>query len=167
VRKYEFVLGKYLGLSLMLLVNLVVMALIFLGYHWIMISRPQFGLVTAVFLIYLEVAFVTAIAMMFGSVASPILSAVFTFVMFFAGHFADAYMLLAQRGKHLGQPLMKHFFLFLYWVMPNLTFFDRKNEAVHQLPIATSDVALACAYCVIYSTILLIVSLYAFKRKNF
>lgn len=167
VRKYEFILGKYVGLLLMLLANVAFMGAIFLAYHWFMIAPPRFALVVAMFMIYLEVVFVTAVAMLFGSVASPILSAVFTFFMFLAGHFADAYMLLAERGKYLGQPLMKFFFRFLYWVMPNLTFFDRKREAVHQLPIPAKDVVLVFAYCAIYSAILLIVSIYAFRRRNF
>lgn len=167
VEKYEFLLGKYVGLLLMLLVNVAVMGGIFLGYHWVMIAPPRPALAAAVFLIYLEVAFITGIAIMFGALASPILSAVFTFCMFLAGHFADAYMLLTERAKHLGQPVLEWFFWLLYWVMPNLTFFDRKNEAVHSLPIPAKDVVLAVAYCIVYSAILLWVSMGVFKRRSF
>ncbi|NOZ23255.1 MAG: ABC transporter permease subunit [Planctomycetes bacterium] len=168
VEKYEFIVGKYIGLLMMLFINILIMGVIFLAYHWLTLGRPGLRLPLAVFMIYLELAFITAMAMMFGSMASPILSAVFTFCMFLAGHFSDAYMLLVKRAEKFHRPVSAVLFRFLYWVMPNLTFFDIKSEAVHPtLPLYAKDILLPIAYCIIYSTILLIVSLYFFKRRNF
>ncbi|MEW6354780.1 MAG: ABC transporter permease subunit [Planctomycetota bacterium] len=168
VEKYEFILGKYIGLLLMLFVNILIMCAIFLAYHWLTLGRPSLRLPLAVFLIYLELVFITAMAMMFGSMASPILSAVFTFCMFVAGHCSDAYMLLAERAQKFHQPVSGNLFRFFYWVMPNLTFFDIKSRAVQPtLPLVAKDIVLPIGYCVIYSAILITISLFFFKRRNF
>src|SRR5881394_2954821 len=74
----EFLLGKYLGLSLTLLVNVVVMGL-GLSAAVVYVKRGWDPLVIhiwpAILLIYVELTILTAVAMLFSSFSSPALSA--------------------------------------------------------------------------------------------
>src|SRR5918994_3108390 len=87
----EFLLGKYLGLCLTLLVNVVVMgvgvslALLYVSRGWDPLNPTIWP---AVLLIYLELMLLTAVALLFSSFSSPALSALFTFLIFVAGHFS-------------------------------------------------------------------------------
>src|SRR5216110_1831900 len=78
----EFLLGKYLGLSLTLLVNVVVMGL-GLSAAVVYVKRGWDPLVIhiwpAVFLIFIELMILTAVALLFSSFSSPALSALLTF----------------------------------------------------------------------------------------
>ena len=72
IDRYQVVIGKYLGLCLTLLVNVVVMgagislALLFVG------GLPLAGSVWgSIFLIYLELTIITAVAILFSSFSSP------------------------------------------------------------------------------------------------
>jgi ABC-type transport system involved in multi-copper enzyme maturation permease subunit len=164
VRTYEFILGKYFGLLLTLLINVVVMGAVFLAYLYAWVHVANMGLVKAILLIYMEVVVVTALAIFFSTMASPILSAVFTFCIFVAGHFVSMLSVLAKfvessAGKvacYVGQ-----------FILPNLYFFDVKLDAVHGRPIPVWEVIQATGYGIIYVAILLIISVKIFGRKNF
>jgi len=91
VGRGEFLVGKYFGLCLTLLVNVVVMgigvslALIYVNHGW---DPLIVNVWPAVFLIYLELTILTGVALLFSSFSSPALSALLTFFVFIIGHFS-------------------------------------------------------------------------------
>ena len=115
----EFLLGKYLGLCLTLLVNVSVMgagvslALLYVKRGW---DPLIVSIWPAVLLIYLELAILTAVALLFSSFSSPALSALLTFFIFIAGHFSAD---LKTFAASLGGAAARWFFTGLYYVLPN------------------------------------------------
>src|SRR5215510_4511056 len=103
VGRGEFLVGKYLGLCLTLLVNVVVMAagvslaLMYVSRGW----DPLIPTIwPAVLLIYIELMLLTAVALLFSSFSSPALSALLTFLVFVIGHFsADLKSLAGSMGS--------------------------------------------------------------------
>src|SRR5437660_808441 len=95
----EFLLGKYLGLCLTLLVNVVVMA-VGLSLALIYVKRGWNPLVAriwpAILLIYVELMILTGVAMMFSAFSSPALSALLTFFVFDIGHFSGDLKMLGH-----------------------------------------------------------------------
>ncbi len=164
VRTCEFILGKYFGLLLTLLVNVLVMGAVFLAYLYGWVRVGNMGLVKAIFLIYMELVLVTALAIFFSTMASPILSAVFTFCMYILGHCTAAFSLLATYVESSAGRAACYVAQFL---LPNLYFFDVKLDAVHGRPIPALEVAQAAVYGVMYSAILLLIAVKIFDRKNF
>src|SRR6266568_528866 len=86
----QFLLGKYLGLCLTLLINVVIMgigvslALLYVKRGW---DPLVIHIWPAILLIYVELTIVTAVAMLFSSFSSPALSALLSFFVFVIGHF--------------------------------------------------------------------------------
>ena len=82
IHRYEFILGKYFGLCLTLLVNSAVMAggislaLIYLKRG---LDQIQLKILPTAYLIFLELMVVTALSLLFSSFSSPALSALMTF----------------------------------------------------------------------------------------
>jgi ABC-type transport system involved in multi-copper enzyme maturation permease subunit len=140
------------------------MGAVFMAYLYLWVRIANLGLVEAILLIYMEVVVVTALAILFSTMASPILSALFTFCMYVLGHCTGGFALLATYVKSTGGKLACYAAQFL---LPNLGFFDVKTEAVNGLPIPGTEVAMAVVYGVVYAAILLIVSVKIFGRKNF
>src|SRR3954467_10903598 len=91
VGRGEFLIGKYLGLCLTLLVNVVVMGL---GVTLALLKVRRGGdpsvlnIWPAILLIYVELMILTAVALLFSSFSSPALSALMTFFVFIIGHFS-------------------------------------------------------------------------------
>lgn len=165
ITRTEFLFGKYLGLCLTLLVNVSVMALgITLALLYVEAGELIGSCLAAISLIYLELAILTSIAILFSTFSSPTLSALLTFLIFVIGHFSAA---LNQVAASIGSSGAKLFFNALYYFLPNLSFFSFITNAAHgQIPSLTHITA-AAAYAAIYIFILLACASIIFGRRNF
>ena len=161
----EFIAGKYLGLCLTLLVNVLVMGIgVSLALLYVGGGNLAGSIWAAIFLIYLELAIITAIAILFSSFSSPALSALLTFFVFIIGHFSQTLHELAGR---LGSAITEFFFNFLYYFLPNLSFYSFITNASHGDFPPVSMLGGAFLYAVIYISILLAATILIFKRRNF
>jgi Cu-processing system permease protein len=91
IARYQFVLGKYLGLLALLALHVMIMGTLILGVLWSqdMPIKPMYF--TAIGLLYFEIALVTSVAILFSSFSTPILSSLFTVGFFMAGHESSGY----------------------------------------------------------------------------
>ncbi len=93
IDRWQFLLGKYLGLLLTLYLLTLVMTGVFLAVTWILnrsIADPYFGLATlkslkAIGLGCLELGVIMAFALLFSSFSTPILSGFMTLMVLIAG----------------------------------------------------------------------------------
>jgi ABC-type transport system involved in multi-copper enzyme maturation permease subunit len=164
VPRYVFLLGKYSGLALTLLVNVGIMAAGF--FLTVLVSKAgvDLALVKAVGLIFMELLVITAVAVMFSTFTTPTLSATFTLAIYVIGHLTDD---LRTLGAKLGESLTKVILDVLYYSLPNLDYFNVKGQAVHGLPIEPSYLVSAATYGIAYTTILLILACLIFQRRDF
>ncbi|MGH7255733.1 MAG: ABC transporter permease, partial [Nitrospirales bacterium] len=88
ITRVQFILGKYLGLGLTLLVNITIMVVMFSATLWM--DRVPITLVhfQALELIFIEWLVVTALALLFSTFSSSTLSAILTLAFFVIGHLA-------------------------------------------------------------------------------
>lgn len=165
VGRGEFLVGKYLGLCLTLLVNVAVMAVgIILALLYVKGSDLIPSILPAVFLIFLELMIITAVALLFSSFSSPALSALLTFFIFIIGHFsADMKTFAASLNSTAAQYLFK----FLYYLLPNLANYEFITKASHGMKPTAQMLVAITAYTIVYIAILLSVATLIFSRRNF
>lgn len=163
----EFIVGKYLGLCLTLLVNVLVMgagvslALIYVSRGF---DPLALRIWPAVLLIYIELMILTGVALLFSSFSSPALSALLTFFIFIIGHFSSDLKGLATT---MGSTAARWLFRALYYLLPNLANLSYITPAAHgQLPSA-SYTATAILYSLIYIVVILSAATLIFRRRNF
>jgi ABC-type transport system involved in multi-copper enzyme maturation permease subunit len=165
VGRGEFVIGKFLGLCLTLLINTIVMglgvsiALLYVGDRSLTIS-----IWPAVFLIYFELVIITAVAIMFSSFSTPALSALLTFFVFVIGHLSTS---LRDLGGGLQSRIAAAVLGTIYYVMPNLALFSFRTEAATGLVPTVPMLGYAVAYSALYCVVLIAVSIMIFSRRNF
>lgn len=165
VARGEFVVGKYLGLCLTLLVNVSVMgAGVSLALLYVGGGNLALTIWGAVFLIFLELCILTAVAILFSSFSSPALSALLTFFIFVIGHFSES---LRDFAARLGSQTAKIFFSAIYYILPNLSFFSFATSAAHGDQPPAAMLAGATAYAVLYVAVLLAAAILIFSRRNF
>ena len=177
IRRSEFIAGKYAGLLLTLLVNVVVMtvalyAVLFflsrgvsprLQQAW---DAPALdpALLKAIALIYLNLAVVTAVAVFFSTYSSPLLSAVFTLGIYLVGQFnADLrrfdLIVDSQAAVALARACS--------YVLPDFGRFDVKLAVVHGVPVSDAYVLTTAAYAVAYIAALLFGAIVIFSKRDF
>ncbi|MGE3842786.1 MAG: ABC transporter permease [Vicinamibacterales bacterium] len=177
ISRAQFIVGKYLGLVLTLVVNIGVMAtalFVVLGAtDWFTVEGvrqsweapamdPQ--LLKALLLILVQLALVTAIALLFSTFSSPLLSAALTFGLFIVGHFnADLRNFQSVVDSRALAVLLQA----LYYVLPNLGSFDIKGQVVHAQPVTWTYIALTLGYAAVYIGAVLSGAVWIFSRRDF
>jgi ABC-type transport system involved in multi-copper enzyme maturation permease subunit len=177
LRRHEFIVGKFAGLALTLLVNISVMAaalyavlglMLWLqpGLATVSIEAPVLDpqLLKAFGLLYVQLLVVTSVALFFSTFSSPILSAAFTFGLYIVGHFNsdlanfEAVVKSAAAGW-LGKGL--------YYILPNLAPFDVKAAVVHGQQVTAAYVALTAGYGFLYAGAMVALAILIFSRRDF
>ncbi len=177
ISRAQLVLGKYAGLALTLAVNVAVMTLaIYAVLAWWQAQTPPDvragweapaldpALLTAIGLIYLELLVIVAIAIVFSCFSSALLSAAFTFGLVIAGHFSQD---LRNFNQVVDSPAAQAVARALYYLLPNLSFFDVKARVVHGEAVGAGEIGLAAAYACVYVSALLTLAVWVFSRRDF
>jgi ABC-type transport system involved in multi-copper enzyme maturation permease subunit len=167
VGRGEFLVGKYLGLCLTLLVNVLVMgvgvslALLYVNKGW----DPLIPTIwPAVLLIYMELMLLTAVALLFSSFSSPALSALLTFMVFIIGHFSAD---LKSLAVSLGSSSARTLFTALYYLLPNLANYSFITPAAHGRAPSAGFVFATGLYALVYIAVILAAATLVFSRRNF
>ncbi len=148
-----------------LLVNVLIMGIgVSLALLYVGGANLAVSIWGAIFLIFLELTILTAVAILFSSFSSPVLSALLTFFIFIIGHFSSS---LRDFAENIGSHATKLFFNFLYYVLPNLSFYSFNTNASHGDVPPASMLGGAILYAVIYVGILLAATVLIFSRRNF
>jgi len=162
IHRFEFVLGKYAGLVLVLLVNTGVMTI---WFSLILLIKgmfdPMLGL--AVLMLFFQFLLVTAIAVLFSCLSTPILSSVFTLALYVVGHLLWSLPMLEER---LTSTAARALCRGLYYLLPNLGNFDIKGEVVHGLSIDPAVSGFALLYLVLYGAAVLAGACAIFQNRE-
>ncbi|HEU5322041.1 MAG TPA: ABC transporter permease subunit [Methylomirabilota bacterium] len=167
VGRGEFLVGKYLGLCLTLAVNVAVMGA---GVSLALIAVKgeltplAFRLWPAVALIYAELTVLTALALLFSTFASPVVSAFATLALFVIGHFSAD---LRGLGELIESPAAARVLDALHLALPNFANFAFITPAAHGIMPSPAHVGTAAAYAAAYGAVLLAAAALVFSRRDF
>ncbi len=164
IHRYEFLLGKFLGLNITLLVMVVIMSVVFFGLMFLYGSKFESKFLIAILLIFMELAVITAISILFSSFTTPILSSVFTFFLYLIGHFSQNFKFFIAKTK---APIGKLLIRVLYYILPNLEKFNIKTEVVHNLPLSSNFILYSLLYGIFYVLAVLFLSALIFHKRDF
>lgn len=160
-----FIIGKYFGLCLTLLLNVFVMAVgVSLALVYVGAGHLAMSIWGSVFLIFLELTILTAVAIVFSSFSSPMLSALLTFLVFVIGHLSAS---LRDLAAGMGSAAATVIFDVIYYLLPNLAHFSFRTEAANGLVPNSAMIFGGIAYAIVYVAILLTISITIFSRRNF
>jgi ABC-type transport system involved in multi-copper enzyme maturation permease subunit len=166
LRRWEFLLGKFTGLTLTLTINTAAMAAgLFLAMLFVKhsLQRGDVMVLVAVYFILLKLTLVVALAMMFSCFTSPLLAILFTGGLYVAGLF------VAQlRNLQTTQitPQTQRLFAVLSYVLPNFENYDVMGAAAHGRGIPGSLTLHNTFYTILYCAIVLSVATVIFSRKD-
>ncbi len=164
VERWQFVLGKFAGLNATISVLVIGMTVILLGAVWIELGHFKPQLLQAVLLTYMELMVLTSLSILMSVICSPILGAIFTFLLYIIGHTSGDLRELAQ---HFGSGSAKTMTNVAYHVLPNLEYFNIRAKVIHGVHIDAAYLVFACAYGLIFCVVFLVIAGAIFERKEF
>lgn len=167
IQRYQFILGKYGGLCLTLLVNTAVMT----GALALALLYAQGGfdplllrLWAAAYMLWLELLVMTAWALLFSAFSTPALSALFTVLLFILGNWAGDLRNVAETSPAWLTRIVARV---LYTLAPNLANFNFIAPVAHGQSVPLRLAAGVTAYALIYIGVLLATTVLIFQRRDF
>jgi Cu-processing system permease protein len=174
--RWHFIVGKYIGLMMVMGFNLAVMTMVFFFLLRYINCKPDSGLLLAIYLIFLEMGVVVAVALLFSSFSTPVLSALFTLGVYIAGHLAGDILnhlnFIQKYGSRLpGTPIVTPFEQKLvhgvYYIIPNLENFNIRGRVVYHLPIGEHYVLYTTFYGLAFISMYLLIASLWFNKRDF
>jgi len=165
VRRWEFIVGKFFGLAGTLMVNTFFMAigvfgaLLYVSHHF---QSGDAWVLVALYFIVLQFVIVTALALLFSSFSSPLLSAVFAFSLFVIGSFAEDLRGFAS----LTQGVLRWLAVGAAYLVPNFSALNVISSVAHSQPVSGQLVLYNTIYAAIYAAAAVSGAVLVFERRN-
>ena len=163
ISRWQIILGKYFGLTVTILLNVFAITLCLFLADYFIEGTVDFGLLPGIFLIILEILLVIAFAIFFSTFTSPLLSAIFTLVIFVIGHLAPSIQIFTKlRPDDPTNTVL----LAIYKILPNLENFNIKTEVVEHIALPEHMILNSVIYGISYIAILLFLTSWIFAKKD-
>jgi len=163
VPRWAFCLGRYLGLTGLLAVNVALMLVVLA----VVLRLAGYGLsatvIEAALLIAVELYVLSAVALLFASFSTPILASAFAFSVFLIGHLLSDLEAFAQRSQSEAARTLARGF---YFLLPDLELLNLKAQAANELTAAASFVWHSAAYGLVYAALVLLLAIFIFARRD-
>jgi ABC-type transport system involved in multi-copper enzyme maturation permease subunit len=160
----QFIIGKYLGLTFIVVANIALMFAMFLATVWLSGNVIYGSLFQAVELILVETLLVMAIAMFFSTFSSSTLSATMTIGFYIIGHLTSDLKAIAEKSH---SQMIEAFMTGLYYLCPNLELLNIKGQAGSGVLMEMGYQVAATAYGLLYAGLLLTGACFIFQQRDF
>ncbi len=167
VSRAEFVVGKHVGLSAVLAVLLAAMTAIFLTVLSAkQIPYPVNSIVLTVLFQFLELSLIAGVAILFGVFTSSLIAMMLTLAVYLMGNFSRDIVTL---GNLADNPGVRQMTQNLYLVLPDLSRFNLKNEAIYGMALLPQPLDLlgSAVYGLVWIGLVLAIAVLIFSRREF
>jgi ABC-type transport system involved in multi-copper enzyme maturation permease subunit len=168
--RWEFVLGKWLGILLTLAVQMAVMGVVLGIVLAAQDAHVDVATAKAVWLLFVNVMLVTSIAVFFSAFSSPFLSGFFSLGCFVVGRSVPDIRALGEKAGSTTRAALN----VACDIVPNLHLFypsgsivGAEEVSVHRQFVGADYILSATGYGVAYSLIVLVFAMLIFRKRDF
>lgn len=164
ISRRSYLVGKWMGLSAALWVLAAALGLAL----WLVMTARGYAdhgpaIAQAVYLAGLELSVVTAVAVLFSSLSTPILSSLYTLGLYVVGQWSFDLRALAAQLPSQVATLMGA----MADVVPNLPIFNMRSLAASGMTASAEHVLIASLYALLYCGAALTIATAAFETRDF
>ncbi|MHB8844641.1 MAG: ABC transporter permease [Nitrospirota bacterium] len=180
VSRSQYILGKYFGMVMLIVVTIGILSVLAMGatvylksVHASYFTRFSWsGIVLAVVLTIEMLMLLSAVSFLFASFTSiSFITLVLTIITYIIGHSLTTVKALVESpAATLGfdvSPVTIKVVQAAYYLFPNLSLFNIKLQAAHDLPISASYIVWTVLYGLVYSGLSIALAALIFRKKEF
>lgn len=168
VKRHEFLLGKFVGGVLTLLVNLSLMTVVFMAMvAWKMGWHVEWALLKGILMIFFQVFLLTSLAILFSVFTTPVVNFFLTSAMYIIGSLSSVTLSLSRLPEKA--LIVRWFFAFLHYVVPNFANFFTQNPLIHPEVVIKNELTYYVEnilYAIVYASVVLIIAILLFERRE-
>ncbi len=135
LRRFEYLLGKFIGIQLIIILNLALMAVLCLAILWTREKILSTVMIKSVLLTYFELIIVSgftfAVSVVSSSAVLPIICGAFIYLV---GHLVEYLKGLSNHAVEAGHTVVAGLTRLLYGLLPNLSKFNLRDQLIHLAP---------------------------------
>jgi len=170
VQRWQFLLGKYLGAVLALLLMIALMTVFMVALFWVFQKPPAekvAEVATQPFMYWMEMSLLSAVGMFFSTFIAPLVNFFLTIGMWLVGTVLNPlYDTLAKNGQN---GVMKGIAQIVTNVLPNFANYDTKNPIINPGQVIQNGALYkwsTVGYTAMYVGILLLLAIVVFDRRE-
>ncbi|HUU54204.1 MAG TPA: ABC transporter permease subunit [Armatimonadota bacterium] len=174
VRRFEFVLGKYVGALIILAAIVATMTVVLVGVLMLQDSLVQDlpdsafnpnlkGVVFAAIMNYFAIAVLTGLIILISTVASTTMTVISAFIIWAVGSLQST---ISDLAAHAELPVTKALLTVVYLIVPKLENFDFRNEVSNFVPISYGTGWEAVIQGIGYTAVVLILASIFFNDRQ-
>jgi len=163
VNRVDFLLGKYLGTAVTVVTVMILMAVMHIFVMLLSGVHIHTNLLWAIYLSLIEASLIASIMAFFSSFSTPVLGSFFTVCVVVSGSLSKDLLAFAER---FGTGIFKVIARGAYYVLPNLSLFNIRQEAVHGLPLPDGFIYSVTIYGIFYTLFMLFLSALIFRKRD-
>ena len=164
LRRWEFVIGKYCGLMLVLLLSVVMMTAWFALFMALSKVPVDPRLLLPVGMLVLRLGIITAVAVLFSTFVTPISGTVFALGVYFLGNLSRSLLYWGTRDR---PPFVRLVSTLAYYAVPNFANLDYSGAVIHGQAVNPVQVWLGVLYAAVYIIAVLLLAVLVLNRRNF
>jgi len=176
LRRVTYLIGKYLGAQLTILLNIVLMSLLFLLILFLQSRRyvdegggTSFSITAlitskAMLLVYFELLILSALAFAISTLSTsatlPVIIGIFIYIV---GHSVNY---LKNLSEHAASEFMSFIIRQFYLILPNFSNFYLRNQLVHNDPYVPQGIVKLLIYALLYAGFGMVIAYILFRKKD-
>lgn len=174
VNRYEYILGKYLGIICLIAINLIILTLLLTGILLMKENVLNLGVLKAMILVLAQCMIIGSITVLLSLWVTPPVNFSLMALILIIGNLSNAYlgyligmMLTASSGVMMGLVYAVTLILqAVKIVLPTFAFFNIKDAIVHSYFVSNFYIFEVVLYSVLYTSFILLVSYIVFEEKD-
>ncbi|MBT4793033.1 MAG: ABC transporter permease [Halobacteriovoraceae bacterium] len=163
VKRHEFIIGKILGLNLVLMLNIAILSVFtYLTYFYIGGVFTSL-LIWTIFFIMLESLLVLLLVCLLSLITTQTLTVIISLAVYVTSHGIHTAL---KTSFTQSQPLLEQLLKILHYILPAFYKLNIKSFLLYQQEIATSYLLGASLHTLFYCLFLVFLCIYVFKTKD-
>jgi Cu-processing system permease protein len=179
ISRSQYIVGKFFGMTLLIIAAMALLcAFAVLSIFMIKLTYPGYYQRFSWPMVLLALSFsvmplilLSAMSFLFASfTSSSFVTLVLTMISYIIGRSSYDVKALVESPGAAGihsSPITVKLVQIAYYLFPNLSVFDIRTQAAHDLPLASSYIAWTILYGVVYTSLVVVVAALIFRRREF
>lgn len=162
VRRWEYIVGKILGILCILIINMILLGSIIVGFFMTLGGEVSASIFYSLIFILFEGFLSLLIVLNFSLITNKTLSIIFTFFFFVSGHFVSDVVIRKFEARPIIGTILSNY----HYILPRFDKFNFKDHVVHGEYIDPSIIFSSLVYCILFSIALILLSCWILGNKN-
>lgn len=164
IQRFHFVIGKFLGLVLVLLVVYIGFAILFSGVLFYLGASWKFNDAFAILGIFLESLILLALSIFAGVSLRPLFAIMTTVCLFLVGHWLESLNYFASKGESM---MLKLINTLCQYLVPNLEIVNWKSEALTEVLLSRTELFQGSLYSFCWILFFVSAACLVIQRRDF